>query len=774
MANVLFKRGNHAKLPAKNAATDGVFYLTEDTHRLYVGQGTELVELNKSIEVVDTIADLPKRGVEVGQFYYVKGPNAGADNVQNGNILAVVVSGGQTTDAQWVQVNPDTNTDTGYNYISSTATVSGNGNGVVDTEHDRIAYTITLTQMHKDGNASNAASEGNVTATFYVNSDDINSIVQDVEVSFGASAVSTATVAGGSTTLNVGGSNASGDGVVVNAGQNVTLTGGGNAPLVINAVDTKYDLESAANSKSIVLKEGNQSKATVNFAAGTALEVSEATAGTISYNHADVAASTSGGDATKQSTATAQNASNNATIDVVESVVVNAQGHVTNVATKTITAKDTYPTGGSITVNGEAISGSVALNNSSSVTLTGSDNALYHNLTITDAGATTGTVVKVSNQGTLTTNLYSAAKVDELIAGLNAMTYKGTVGTNGTESALPTSRVQLGDTYMVKTAGVGPNSNSKPGDLYIAVGTEDNGYITSSTLSWEHVPAGADKDTTYTFTVANDGTISYKPSTSESSTTLAKVTADRDLTSDVSGTTITIKHATGLVTAGTKGDNSSVANTVAYGDSFVIPKVTVNAQGHVTGLTEKTITLPASIDSKYALSTDANGSTANSAKVVLTASGSSSGTTNAIVSSDGVVTVSGSSSGISIGHANKFSGTAGAFGPAADVSKSNTDASASFVVPQITVDAQGHVTAVSERSISLADKDTTYAWTAANITTAAATNGVSGTISLTPTVGGTAASAITTSFSAVSAGQSVKITPAANGAINFEIEWGTF
>lgn len=774
MANVLFKRGLHSALPAENAATDGVFYLTTDTNRLYVGQGTKLVELNKSITVVDTIANLPAvANVEVGQFYYVKGPNAGADNVQNGNILAVCVSDGTTK--RWVQVNPDTNTDTGYNYISSTATVNGDGNGVVDPENHRIEYTITLTQMHKDGNASSAASEGNVTATFYVNSNDINSIVQNVEVSFGASAVSTATVAGGSTTLNVGGSNASGDGVVVNAGQNVTLTGGGNAPLVINAVDTKYDLESAANSKSIVLKEGNQSKATVNFAAGTALEVSEATAGTISYNHADVAASTSGGDATKQSTATAQNASNNATIDVVESVVVNAQGHVTNVATKTITAKDTYPTGGSITVNGEAISGSVALNNSSSVTLTGSDNALYHNLTITDAGATTGTVVKVSNQGTLTTNLYSAAKVDELIAGLNAMTYKGTVGTGGTVSALPTSQVQLGDTYMVKTAGVGPNSNSQPGDLYIAVGTEDSsGYITSSTLSWEHVPAGADKDTTYTFTVASDGTISYTPSTSQSSTTLAKVTADRDLTSDVSGSTITIKHATGLVTPGTKGDNSSVTSPVAYGGSFVIPKVTVNAQGHVTGLTEETITLPASIDSKYALSTDANGSTANSAKVVLTASGSSSGTTNAIVSSDGVVTVSGSSSGISIGHANKFSGTAGAFGPTANVSKSNTDASASFVVPQITVDAQGHVTAVSERSISLADKDTTYAWTAANITTAAATNGVSGTISLTPTVGGTAAAAITTSFSAVSAGQSVKITPAANGAINFEIEWGTF
>lgn len=766
MANVLFKRGLHSALPA--TAVDGVFYLTTDTNRLFVGQGTKMVELNKSIEVVDTIADLPKRGVEVGQFYYVKGPNAGATNTQNGNILAVVVSGGQTTDAQWVQVNPDTNTDTGYDYIS-TASVSGNGDGVVDDVNHRIAYTITLTQMHKDGNASSAASEGDVTATFYVNSDDINSIVQDVQVSFGASAVSTSTVAGGSTTLNVGGSNATGDGVVVNAGDNVQLSGGGNAPLVISATDTKYALESAANSKSIILKEGNQNKSTVNFAAGTALEVSEATAGTISYNHADIAASTANGDDAKQATGTAQTASNDAVINVVESVVVNAQGHVTNVTTKAVTAKDTKPTGGSITVDGAGISGSLTMNQGGNVTLTGGSDVLYHNLTID------GVATKVENQGTLATNLYSAAEIDKKIRGLNAMTYKGTVGTDGTVTTLPTSNVELGDTYMVKTAGAG-TSESQPGDLLIATGTEDasTGYITSSTLVWEHVKAGADKDTTYTFSVASDGTISYKPSTSNSSTTLAKVTADRDLVSSASGSTITIQHATGLVTAGTKGDNSAITGALAASGTFVVPKVTVNAQGHVVGLDEQTITLPEDKDSKYALSTEANTSGTNKATVKLTGSGSASGSTSANIFGDGVITVAGSASGIEIGHANQFTGTPGAFGPSANVTKSNTDADASFIVPQITVDAQGHVTTVAERTISLADKDTTYKWTAANITTAATTNGAQGTISLTPVVGGSDAATITTKFSAVSAGQSVAITAAANGAINFEIEWGTF
>lgn len=86
MANVLFKRGLQANLPKSNII-DGAFYLTTDTNRLYVGNNTELVELNKSITVVENVSELPKTGVEVGQFYYISGTNkhAGASD-DNGNI----------------------------------------------------------------------------------------------------------------------------------------------------------------------------------------------------------------------------------------------------------------------------------------------------------------------------------------------------------------------------------------------------------------------------------------------------------------------------------------------------------------------------------------------------------------------------------------------------------------------------------------------------------------------------------------------------------------
>lgn len=102
MANVFFKRGSHNQLPTSGTSSvvDGAFYLTTDTHRLYVGQGTDLVELNKSITSVASISNLPTSNVAVGQFYYVTGSN----------ILCYYSGTGE--DNGWVQINPDTRIET--------------------------------------------------------------------------------------------------------------------------------------------------------------------------------------------------------------------------------------------------------------------------------------------------------------------------------------------------------------------------------------------------------------------------------------------------------------------------------------------------------------------------------------------------------------------------------------------------------------------------------------------------------------------------------------
>ena len=56
--------------------------------------------------------------------------------------------------------------------------------------------------------------------------------------------------------------------------------------------------------------------------------------------------------------------------------------------------------------------------------------------------------------------------------------------------------------------------------------------------------------------------------------------------------TRTISHANSGATAGSYGDSS--AQTPAYGGTFKVPYVTVNATGHVTGISEHTVKIPAS------------------------------------------------------------------------------------------------------------------------------------------------------------------------------------
>lgn len=751
MANVLFKRGNHANLPAKNAATDGVFYLTEDTHRLYVGQGTELVELNKSIEVVDTINDLPTTGVEVGQFYYVKGPNAGADNTHNGNILAVVVE--TSPSVRWVQVNPDTNTDTGYNYNSS-LTVGTAGQGTIDTTNNRIEYTITLSSMHKNpGGGTTAASEGDLTAKFYVNSSDINQITQNVAVAVGSSVVS-----GNSTTINTSGNGSSGSGFTITGGDNVTLTGDSANAVTISAKDTTYTLGSAENSTAVTLTPNTGSATSVNFAAGTNMSVSGATAGTITYSHATVTRT--------DPTATTATASDGATITVVDGVTTDAQGHVTAVATKTVTAKDTTYTADSISADSSGnLSFGIKASPSNATSTKVANGVLFNSITVD------GTTNTVYNQGNLG-SFYSADKVDELIAGLNAMTYKGTVGgTGATVASLPTTNVELGDTYMVGEADAGIQG-SRPGDLLIATGTEDSdGHITAATLDWALVPAGNDPDTTYTFSVANDGTISATPSTNSSShVTIAQIAGSNPITTSVSGSTITINHANSGVTAGTKGDNSSITAALGYSGTFVVPKVTVDAKGHVTAIDEQTLTLPASDNTTYSISAVQN-SDSNKANIRLTPS--SGAATNAVIVGDGTsINAAVVSSELKISHADLLS--SGTAGTAYGVSASTTPAAGTgkIKVPNVTVNAQGHVTAITEQEITL-PTDTKYQLRPTTVSVNNSNDTATVTLNMSDTTGANS-NATTSTFKITSESLTITQPTSTTDTVKAEIVWGTF
>jgi hypothetical protein len=138
MAELMFKRGAQTALDTiiKNKqAIDGCFYLTEDTNRLYVGQGdnTAPVLLNQTVQVVKTLGDLPGSPPAAdNDFYYVK----------DLNILAIYDSTA-TTESKWVQINPDTDTN-------DIVKVDNIGFEKTSSSDGEVVYTLTLSQKKYD------------------------------------------------------------------------------------------------------------------------------------------------------------------------------------------------------------------------------------------------------------------------------------------------------------------------------------------------------------------------------------------------------------------------------------------------------------------------------------------------------------------------------------------------------------------------------------------------------------------------------------------------
>ena len=97
--NIQFLLGTQANLEkyisGSSTAAEGTFYLTNDTHRLYVGTslGTA-APVNEGVITVSNLDALQHVSAHPGEFYYVKA----------GNILCVYDG------KQWVQINNNTDT----------------------------------------------------------------------------------------------------------------------------------------------------------------------------------------------------------------------------------------------------------------------------------------------------------------------------------------------------------------------------------------------------------------------------------------------------------------------------------------------------------------------------------------------------------------------------------------------------------------------------------------------------------------------------------------
>lgn len=478
MANVSFKQGLQAALNSiaqNKTSQEGSFYLTSDSHRLYIGLADgSIASVNEGVTTVANVAALPSvtsgKDLTAGQFYYAA----------TENILCVY------NGTSWVQINPDTDIDeltitaTAANDIATVTT------SVLDTKSNVFADTIEIKGI----------SGTKITVTPAV-----GTTPPQIQIAGDVYTVSTTTTPG-----------------------SVGVEGYNTAQIKLHSqnqssVDTKVTLV------------GGDNVHVVGDAATGNIEVS----------------------------------SDNTTIDTVAFTPQDAGGF-----RLTITDSDAIPHEG-------VIDPSIKIGKNAS----GDPTEQIH--------FTTG--------GIATLNVYTAAQVDtkiqEKLKALDALTFKGTLGTGGTLATAPTTNVAVGDLYKIISQGTYGGIVCKTGDMIIAQGTEDpeTGYITG-TITWVYVPSGAGTDTTYVgrkiihgMTVVqegNEGNIISSLSLSTDAGNPIQLTDDGGTDQTHRDVKVTHKTTTQTDTTGTAQVQSELGTMI-----IPIEEKTVDTFGHVTG-TKKT------------------------------------------------------------------------------------------------------------------------------------------------------------------------------------------
>ena len=160
---------------------------------------------------------------------------------------------------------------------------------------------------------------------------------------------------------------------------------------------------------------------------------------------------------------------------------------------------------------------------------------------------------------------------DAIQALPHPMQYKGTLGTNGTITSLPSAASSNeGFTYKVITAGTYADQEAKIGDVFISNGS-----------AWTLIPSGDDIDDSWRNIKVNG--------TEELGSGVSTGAIDFDSSDDINATWTTIGNKikfthSNSVTAGTAGSSSDNTQIKTTGENitFQVPYVTYNSKGHVT------------------------------------------------------------------------------------------------------------------------------------------------------------------------------------------------
>lgn len=446
MAELMFKRGAQASLNdiiEQKKAIDGCFYLTEDTHRLYVGQGdnTAPVLLNQTVQVVQRLEDLPKSPPAAdNDFYYIK----------NLNILAVYDSKA-TTEDKWVQINPDTDT----NDIVQVDNIDFAKTSASDNE---VIYTLTLKQKKYDINENEVDAPDDLTATLTLKSEDIANIVPEaaqvgLKTQDSSSGVIISTAGEGSSTQSV---------IKLVPGANIDdISADTKGNITIDSHNNVYAINVASEEsgvKLVLADETDEDDTEVIVNGGADISISgDGTKGTITVAHASY--DTKSASVTNEAALDPED-----TLQIISGITLN-NGHITNIATSNIKMPfDSHLVDG-VAHDAESWIATLTDNNENSWEIDFSEDA---------------TALKTE----LTTY------IDQGLAAANtALVYKGTISH---PSVLDTkSNVEVGDVYLLSADTTVGNVEYRQGDIFIAVSkTGASGLLESDDLEWTYIPSG--------------------------------------------------------------------------------------------------------------------------------------------------------------------------------------------------------------------------------------------------------------------------------------------
>ena len=737
----MFKRGTQSSFNNLSTYQDGCFYLTTDSHRLYIGTGNNKADLvSQSVitypnwAAIEALSNSSSSSYapglcSEGQFYYAKAEN----------ILCTYSNG------KWIQINPDHNDD--HDTYVKSVSVAKNNTDTVNGE--KLVYDVKITQAQKDLKGNNEGAPTEVSGKLTISATDLNQIATHTNVGMQAEKSNSKVYLKNSGT----GANAAAK-VELAGGGSVSVSSDSNNKITISGIDTTYSLNTTTNTTRARVDLQNQNGVPAgSFAVEVddiALKVESNTAGengSIKLAHAkslSSAASYTPKDATTDS-------SGNVTLSM-PTVSVNEYGHVTAVGTQNVTLprdKDTKVSSVSADNSGK-ITVKIKDENTTAETSVVSGQVLYNKITVNGAEKT------VYNQGNLGA-FYSSDKVDALItaakAGMNAMTYCGTT----TKSKFDQIKgPQKGDTYKAAesfTIGSGSSAvNVNTGDLIIYNGADVAAGTEGDKTKWEVVPSGDDTDTTYKMQL--DGT-TIKLINQVNSDTAGQVV--------VKGTNgISVTNSDGLSIGHTNTVTAGSASGTQSGRQFTIPTINYDKYGHITGQgPATTIEFPVDKDTTYTFSSDAankkvslkNSNNAVTGSLQFTTSDNSfvvsmSNTTAAQPVVDlklAAVTQSNSASTSNVSYSPLTGGNAQA-----------------FTVAKAKVDAYGRVTGFENQTITLNTDQLTY-----DVSTNVANNTLSVNSSLTNKTGAGQSKSVKVKSDSLTFSK-------AEDTVSVDLVWGTF